>query len=181
MTKKEFITFMIVALGVWSVCMVLASLPQAIVSLTSFVVNVGNIDIRMALILMLGLIPVIAWAALALLLIKKANRWSEMTLRWAGISGDEQITSVSVGDILPAAISLIGLYIIVTRLPAFVVILGKWFAVEARATDVISISSQSGNPHTQVLVELALVQAFAFFAFFRGRVLAGLVTKNQKK
>ena len=182
MSKKEFISFMIVALGVWAVCMVLASLPGALTSIAAFVVSFGNLDSGMWIgLLTLGLVPMVAWAALALLLIKKANRWSEMVLRWAGISGDEQLTSISVGDILPTAISLIGLYIIVTRLPRFVITLVGWFALNANTSGIMPVLVPSEKQLSHALAELALVQGFAFFAFFRGRVLAGLVTKNQKK
>jgi hypothetical protein len=179
MTKKEFVSFLIVALGVWSACKMLMSIPSVLVLLAGYLSN--DPGLRIEYTLSFPMLPVLAWALVALLLIRKATRWSELVLRWAGIKGDEQVANIAVGDVLPAAVSLIGLYFVISYLPGAIVTLIRWFAVEAQGAGGAGASGQGGNLHAADAAELALIVVFALFVFFRGRFIAGLAHGVQKE
>lgn len=182
MTKKDFASLLIAFLGAWLMFQALISLFEpafyfAVNLLNGFPGRHGIIP------LVIPLIQSLFYFVLALVVIRKSVPFADRLLRNAHITGDEKIEGFSLTGILPAAISITGLYFILTRLPLMAIEACKWFALEAQGTG--SISRLGGRDQLTLeyrdnLIFDAAVLAFAVFVFLRADLLASLVEKYRR-
>jgi hypothetical protein len=184
MTKKDLTALLIAFLGAWVMFRGLLNLYDVIASVIGYFGSSRFQDAGMLALITVGvsILNVLLYGGLAIFIIRKSGRLAESLLHYAKIGADERIEGISFTSFLPIAISLLGLYFIVTYLPWFVITSVKWFMHEANTAVVIPGENiaQLIQKEQQTLLNEGGVLVVAFFFFLRADLLAKLAGKYRK-